>query len=192
VNLKAMDENRDMLKLNVYTASNGNNLNLSELSVFQRVMLITDGTLTDILEIYLLEKLCIIKLSEQILLTTQAIPTLILNHPCEVIERKILLQGKESKSNWLYAESTIIPARLEQPFREALLQSKAPIGKLWMKYKVETFKEIITLNWEFAGELADFFGVDKESRLLCRTYRVFSKRQPIMMITEKFPDTYFK
>ncbi|OQW91097.1 MAG: 4-hydroxybenzoate synthetase [Thiotrichaceae bacterium IS1] len=190
--LKIMDKTEDIVKLDLYTSLHENNLNPSELSIFQRIILITDGTLTDILESYLSEKLWVIKLFEQMLLTTQAIPFLMLDSQCEVIERKILLQGKESKNNWLYAESTIVPARLDEPFRQALLQSQAPIGQLWATHRVETFKEIIALNWETAGELADFFRVSSESRLLCRTYRVFSKRQPIMLITEKFPESFFR
>lgn len=187
-----MDNNRDFLKLDLYTSIHENSLNLNELSVFQRIMLVSDGTLTDIIEAYLFEQLCVVKLSEQIFVSTQIIPALMLDNPGEIIERKILLQGKESKRNWLYAESIIIPARLDAPFRKALLKSQASIGKLWVIHRMETFKEIIALNWETAGALADFFEIEKESRLLCRTYRVFFKQQPIMLITEKFPALFFR
>lgn len=187
-----MDNDRDFLKLDLYTSIHENSLNLHELSIFQRIMLVNDGTLTDIVEAYLFEQLCVVKLSEQISPTTRMIPALMLDSPSEIIERRVLLQGKESKRNWLYAESIIVPARLDAPFRKALLKSQASIGKLWVIHRMETFKEILTLYWETAGELADFFEIEKENRLLCRTYRVFFKQQPIMLITEKFPALFFR
>lgn len=187
-----MDNNRDFLKLDLYTSIHENSLNLNELSIFQRIMLVSDGTLTDIIEAYLFEQLCVVKLFEQMSLTTRITPALMLESPGEIIERKILLQGKESKRNWLYAESIIVPARLDAPFRKALLKSQSSIGKLWVIHRMETFKEILTLHWETAGELADFFKIERDSRLLCRTYRVFTKQQPIMLITEKFPALFFR
>ncbi|MFN5065182.1 MAG: hypothetical protein ACK5ER_04880, partial [Aphanizomenon sp.] len=42
-----------------------NHLEPSKLSTFQRIILTTDGTLTEILESYLMEKIQIIKLSEK-------------------------------------------------------------------------------------------------------------------------------
>ncbi|MGK7924841.1 MAG: DUF98 domain-containing protein, partial [Spirulina sp.] len=39
----------------------------SKLSTFQRILLTTDGTLTEILEAYLFEKVYIVKLSEKVI-----------------------------------------------------------------------------------------------------------------------------
>ena len=55
-------------------------------------MLTIDGTLTEILEAYLLEKIKIVKLSEGIVSITQDLRTLEVKIGSEVIERKILLQ----------------------------------------------------------------------------------------------------
>jgi len=166
-------------------------IDLTKLNIFQRIILTTDGTLTEILEIYLREKLHVVKLDESIVLTTENILPLELQAGQEVISRKILLQGKISRKNWLYAESLIIPDRLGEKFREELLKSRVPIGKLWSEHRVETFKEMITLARETAGKVADYFEISQQDKLLCRTYRVFSCRRPVMMITEKFPESYF-
>ena len=45
-------------------------INPAKLSIFQRIILTTDGTLTEILEAYLFEKINIAKLSEGIVLLT--------------------------------------------------------------------------------------------------------------------------
>lgn len=166
-------------------------LTLSELSILQRIFLTTDGTLTEILEIYLSEELQTVKLSEITEAVISDILSLDIMSGRKVIERKILLQGMSSMRNWLYAESLIIPDRLGKRFREELVTSGKPIGKLWRKYNTETFKDIVRYFREPAGYLAEYFDIEKDDYLLCRTYRVFSKGMPIMMITEKFPDAYF-
>lgn len=169
-----------------------NRIKPSNLSTFQRIILTADGTLTELLETYLCEKLQIVKLSEKAIVTDQVIEALDIPSGSELIDRKILLRGKISRVNWIYAQSFIVPDRLEARFRERLLVSQEPIGRLWVEHRAETFKEIIESAREVAGDLADYFKIDKEERLLSRTYRVFSNRQPVMMITEKFPESYFK
>lgn len=163
----------------------------SRLSAFQRILLTTDGTLTEILEAYLFEPIQIVKLSEEIILTTQDIPPLGLKSGSEVIERKVLLQGKISRKNFIYAESLLVHERLEPKFRDELLKSKIPMGRLWLEHKIETFKEIIDSSQQLAENLSNYFKIPTEDRMLSRTYRVFSNHQPIMIITEKFPENYF-
>ena len=163
----------------------------SSLSTFQRILLTTDGTVTEMLEAYSLEQINVVKLAEGLVSTVKEIPVLELKRGTQVIERKILLQGKISRKNYLYAESIIVPERLDERFQDALLKSQTPIGKLWLQYKVETFKEIVDTGKEPTGKLADYFLVEKEDKMLFRTYRVFNNRQPVMMITEKFPEKLF-
>jgi chorismate-pyruvate lyase len=108
-----------------------------------------------------------------------------------VIERKVLLQGKISRKNFIYAESILVTKRLEPKFRDELLKSQIPMGRLWLEHKIETFKEIIDSSQELAKDLSNYFKIQREDRMLSRTYRVFSNHQPIMVITEKFPESYF-
>ncbi|NES23045.1 MAG: DUF98 domain-containing protein [Symploca sp. SIO3E6] len=97
-----------------------------------------------------------------------------------------------SRKNFIYAESILVPERLEEKFKHELFKSQTPLGRLWLEHKMETFKEIVDSVEEAAAELGVYFQVEKEERLLSRTYRVFSHRKPIMMITEKFPESYFR
>jgi chorismate-pyruvate lyase len=113
------------------------------LSIFQRILLTTDGTVTDMLEAYFFEPIQLIKLAENKILSAQDLPVINLKKDAEIIERKILLQGKISRRNYLYAESILILERLAPQFRKALLETKTPLGKIWLDQKVETFKEII-------------------------------------------------
>jgi chorismate-pyruvate lyase len=163
----------------------------ANLSTFQRILLTTDGTVTDILEAYAFEQIRIIKLSEQMFFLDRDITSMDLKQGTEVISRKVLLQGKISRKTFVYAESILVPDRLDEQFRKALLETKTPIGKVWFEQRVETFKEILETSRESAEGLSSYFGIDPTDKLLSRTYQVISGRKPAMMITEKFPEHYF-
>ncbi len=181
-----------MPQLDMIDTVNHSTIDPSRLSTFQRIILTTDGTLTEILEAYLAEKIRLIKVSEQTLALPQANDALALAAGQEVIERKIFLQGRISHKNWVYAESLLVPERLEQRFRDRLLISQEPMGRLWLEHRLETFKEIVHTCREPAGELAQSFHIAPEALFLSRTYRVFSNRQPIIVISEKFPEQFFR
>jgi chorismate-pyruvate lyase len=163
----------------------------ASLSTFQRILLTTDGTVTDILEAYLFEQIRIVKLSEQLVLLGHDISSMDLKEGTEVIARKVLLQGKISRKNFVYAESIIVPERLDEKFREALLETKTPIGKIWFEQRVENFKEILDSSKESAEGLCTYFNIEPSDKLLSRTYRVITNRKSVMMITEKFPESFF-
>lgn len=164
---------------------------LSSLSMLQRLILVSNGTLTKLLENLVCEPLTVIKLHENLEITPVEIPYLELTKNEQIVEREICLQGKKTGTNWLYAKSIIVPTRLPTLFREELLESQIPIGTLWTKHRVEMFKELQPPFCETAGELAVHFNIASNDKLLGRTYRVFSNQMPIMMLTEKFPAQYF-
>jgi chorismate-pyruvate lyase len=164
----------------------------SSLSTFQRILLTTDGTVTHMLEAYLFEQIQVVKLSEQLISVSKDIPEMELIKGTNVIVRKIFLRGKISRRNFIYAESIVAPDRLDESFRKELLETKTPIGKIWLEQRVETFKEIVDSGKEPANDLADNFKIAPEENMLFRTYCVFTNRKPTMMITEKFPESYFR
>lgn len=166
-------------------------IEFAELSLIQRIMLMTDGTLTKMLETYTQEYIDVIKLSEKESILAEDIPSMWIMAGRSVVDRKILLQGCTTRRNWLYAESIVIPDRLDEEFQYHLLASRTPIGKLWVKHKLETFKERINYWREPAGDLAFHFDLNRTDSLLARTYLVYSNGKPTMMITEKFPEKLF-
>ena len=185
------NEITDVLKTDLHESLQDSQIDPSKLSPFQKILLIADGTLTNLLEAFLNEPIGVIKLSEEIVSITEDILPLEIKAGTEVLERQILLYGKTSQRNWLYADSIIVLERVAEKFREKLIKSHIPIGKLWVEHKTETFKEIVTYVREAAGDLSDYFDIKIEDKLLSRTYRVFSNRQPVMTITEKFPENSF-
>ena len=163
---------------------------LADLSRFQRILLITDGTVTTLLEHFVDESILVYKVNETI---QQNVTSLSDHHEStNVLQRDIFLQGKKSGKNWLYAQSTIFIEHLSADFRHDLLASNQPIGKLWIKYQLETYKSIVSIKEEKAQTLAPYFHIDTQDRIISRTYRVISQKKTIMIITEKFPTCFFQ
>jgi len=169
---------------------------LKDLSVFQRVLLITDGTVTELLEQYLGEPIKVVKLYEGIKKNLNQLPDLhqriIHTNDSDFLKRETLLQGQNTLNNWLYAESTIIVDNLATDFRRDLLDSHEPIGKLWSKYRCETYKTIVAAGKEPASSLAKHFNIQTTDEIITRTYSVYSANKIIMIITEKFPSQFFR
>jgi len=184
-------EKDQLMRTDLQQSLKKSHINPSELSTFQRILLTTDGTVTHMLEAYLFEQIQVVKLSEELISITQNIEALELQKGTEVIARKILLKGKISYRNYIYAESIIIPNRLDEEFRNELLKTKTPIGKIWFERRVETFKEIVDSGKEAAYDFADYFDIHPHENLLFRTYRVLSRNKSTMLITEKFPESFF-
>jgi chorismate-pyruvate lyase len=177
-----------MSAIDVLGKLDGFDVNL--LGSLQRVLLVTDGTLTEILEAYFAERISLVKVAQQVIPAT-ASHGLLNPIPGEtLIERKILLQGTRTHSNYVYAESLVAVDRLAPSFRDALLTSDTPLGRLWLEHKLETFKQMHEVRCRPANSLAHYFESGEEEPLLARTYRVISAGRVVMVISEYFPIAY--
>ncbi|HZA66819.1 MAG TPA: chorismate pyruvate-lyase family protein [Geminicoccaceae bacterium] len=161
-----------------------------KLTSFQRILLTTDGTVTDMLEAYFWERMNVVRLFQDLYQIDREFAELELElEPgASVLERRILLQGKVSHRNRIYAQSFIVPDRLDEKVRDGLLNSHKPIGLLLLEDRLETFREILSVGKEAAGDLADHFAIAPDDYLIYRVYRIIARRLPIMLITEKFPE----
>ena len=80
-------------------------IDVARLAPLQRILLITDGTLTEILEAYLFEPIELVKLSERLLKSHEVSALVELEDGERVMERKINLRGAKSGRLHVYAES---------------------------------------------------------------------------------------
>lgn len=167
-----------------------NGIDYHFLDPLQRILLITDGTLTEILEASLLERIKLVKLSQQIVADTPLRLSSASNSKDGFMERKILLQGEASGKNYAYAESFIALDHLNPQFRDELLHSDTPLGRLWLDHRLETFKQMQDIKCQPANDLASYFDCPKTLPLLVRTYYVIAAKHPVMIITEYFPSRY--
>ncbi len=155
------------------------------LSLMQKVLLTTDGTVTQLLEIYTGEKIRVEKLEHAQVLGGP--PSLGVSAAEPVLSRRILLRG--ATRPYLYAHSWLVPARMPRGMQETILQTDTPIGQLWKSSRLETFREIIDFRREHDSAVAALFGVD--SALLSRTYIIHAGGAPMGLIVEKFPASFF-
>jgi len=162
------------------------------LTAVQRILLTTDGRVTDIIEAYAREPICVVKLAET-LDEPGHIPTLKVSDDDDILFRSLLLQGTLTGTDYMYATSLVVAARIPTAMLEALLYTDTPFGKLLVTHRVETLREILHWHREPAGRHCQYFGDMKPTdMLLSRTYRVVSHELPVALITEKFPETHFR
>jgi chorismate-pyruvate lyase len=155
------------------------------LSEFQKILLTTDGTVTQLLEIHTGEAMRVVKLGHAV---GSGGPALLDAPATEaVLSRRILLHGKSQP--WLYAQSWLVLSRLPHGMQETLLHTDTPIGQLWRRERLETFREIVDFRREHNLEIAALFGTAVP--LLSRSYVIRSRGAVLGLIEEKFPVTHF-
>jgi len=159
------------------------------LSLFQKVLLATDGTVTQLLEIYTGQSVKVEKLA-QIIVHNEACDRLQTQASHALLKRSILLCNHQQ--TLLYAQSYFVIDRLPDSMNQALLNSDQPIGLLWRAERMETYREITHFSRQADPALAHYFNVADDEPFLARTYLIFRQHQPLGMITEKFPVSYFR
>lgn len=157
------------------------------LSAPRRALLTTDGCLTRMLEAYACEPIAAVKLAHVLIEPRhQGCPLLDMDGDEALLERTILLRGRHSEKNYVFAEAVIAPQRLSPEVADGLAMTDCPIGPLLSEHRVETWRELLQWGEEPAGARAEHLRVPESAALMFRTYRVYSGGQPIMAVTETF------
>lgn len=177
----------------LYDVSLKPSLNLSvlknnSLSTFQKVMMKTDGTVTDLVALYTGDIITVNVLRQQ---RISEVPTFLdLSSGDSVLRRIVLLQGKAH--NYVYAESLFVFNRLSDYVQQKLVESDSPIGLLWKQEKFECYREILDVTLERNDRVANYFNESGDSEILSRTYAIYTGKRILGIITEKFPISIFK
>jgi chorismate-pyruvate lyase len=161
------------------------------LSPFQQILLTTDGTVTEMLEAWAGENMQVTKLAHAMQPLVKANDDLAAAAGERELTRTILLRGEDSGRCFLFARSHILVDRLDTRVRDGLLESSEPLGRLLLRFRIETFKEIIASGLRPAAEAGEHFGMHADTPLIYRTYRMTSGGKPVMLISEAFPRAFF-
>ncbi len=166
---------------------------LSALSPVQQIILNCDGSLTRLLEVIFQETVVIDKLVNELREAEKPIPELMINRMELFLDRKIILKGKDSGRPFMYASSKIALGNLTPEFYDALINSGKPIGYLWELFQIETYKRLLSWGAEAPTEMMQhFFNISAHDKMFYRSYLVYSQNNPTMLITEKFPTSYYR
>jgi chorismate-pyruvate lyase len=160
-----------------------------DLSFFQKILLVTDGTVTDLIALYAGEPIRVKKLGQAI--REESAPAeLQCTGPTRLLNRRILLSG--ATKTYLYAESQFVFERLSNSIQERMLNTDRPIGLLWKEERLETFREIVGQAVEPCAAIAQHFELPPSAPFVSRTYLIHHNGKPLGMITEKWPLSYFR
>jgi chorismate-pyruvate lyase len=185
---ETLRRNREELRLGFLTSLTS--VDTGALGLLQRIFLVCDGTLTDTLQAAVQEPISVVKLATESSIATVPIEDLALSPGEPILTRRVLLRGRDSERCYVYAESLIALSRVPPCFQQELMHSDKPLGRLWTEYKLESRKELLGVSQVVSDRLARHFGIDDDSHILVRRYRLASGGQPIMLISESFPVCY--
>lgn len=160
-----------------------------DLSLFQKILLGTDGTVTDMLTLYAGEPIRVRKL-EQTLHDGASQADLDCGRQEQLLNRKILLSG--ATRNYLYAESLFVFARLSTSIQKQMLETDRPLGRLWKEERLETFREIVDQSVGPCAAIAPYFEMPATALFVSRTYLIRHAARPLGRITEKWPLSHFR
>lgn len=158
-----------------------------------RILIATNGTLTRILSVIANDEIVVEIIKQQIHLVAPKMRDLEQLATGRVLQRRILLKGRNSGKPFIAAESLIAIDRLPPAIMTSLTTTDRPIGEVMAASCLETFKEAATV---WIGELPDWLPVvgrqNSRPGIVGRRYRIISGGQPVFIITEYFLRTVFQ
>jgi chorismate-pyruvate lyase len=168
----------------------GGEIDGTRIGLGQRLLLGTDGTVTQLLAGCVGEGIRAVILSQHLRPAGAERHALGLGRRRRILDRRVLLRGTVTGRDYVCGESLIALDRLAPAMSRRLLRTDAPIGLLLREHRTETFREILHCGMVPARDLGAHFGTSEATPLVARTYRVWIDRRPAMLITEKFPQSY--
>jgi len=159
------------------------------ISMFQKVMLVTDGTISDLLRLYTRKSITVKKIMQSIKMSGNE-ESILCEHETQLLKREILLGTKVE--NYIYADSIFILSNMSTKIKHKLFETDIPIGILWKEEKLDTYREILEIKIEICSNIINHFSVSPDTPFLSRTYMIYHNNKTLGVITEKFPITYFR
>ena len=166
-------------------------INLSQLTPFQRALLIIDGTVTQFIEAYTFSPVEVVLLCQE----TQTLSTdhawLDVEEGAEVAARQVVLQTKQKDGRQptvhAYATSIIVLNRIPQIIREGLTLKGQGLGKLLQRSGLETRRDLLWWGLKRPKDLPKTLLHLEGKPFLSRTYRIVAHGHPLMLINEQAP-----
>jgi chorismate-pyruvate lyase len=162
-------------------------VNLRALTPFQRALLVFDGTVTKFIEAYTLEPVEIERIKESHGPATEENPWLDVDRGAGVGHREVVIEGKYTRTLYVYAVSLVALERLPDRVRERLEVQGEGLGRLLNEAEIETRREVLWYARESVTDLPAAVRDRVDGEFVTRAYRIIADRRPIALITERFP-----
>jgi beta-ribofuranosylaminobenzene 5'-phosphate synthase len=163
------------------------------LSPLQTILLLTDGSVTTLLEAICGDEVTVTTLSQVVSTASEKTAEELEIDKGELVNnRTVVLKNSRTGEVLVYAISYTPLQRLAPEFRDDLMRADIPIGKILKKHNIESRREIGDIGiYPPEDTCVRVFGKSAGSSFLSRTYRIIREGKPLMLITEVFPQTSF-
>ncbi len=162
---------------------------VGRLSPVQKILLGTDGSVTQMLEVITGKPVEITtRLQEVVNADEKTAGRLGIGVGEEVNHRVVELRNAGDGGVLIYAVSDTPLSRLSPEFRDDLMRADIPIGRIMKRHHLESRREIIDAQVLTADDdLSRVFGLFRHESLLSRRYQIIHQEQPLISIEEIFP-----
>jgi beta-ribofuranosylaminobenzene 5'-phosphate synthase len=162
---------------------------IGHLSPVQKILLGTDGSVTQLLEAITGKQIVITTRLQEIIPSSSEVAQKLEIQPGDLINHRIVeIKNIDSGDVLIYAISYTPVDSLPPEFRNDLLKADIPIGKIISRHRIEARREILTVDVEPAlGETREIFRMFRNEPLLSREYQIIHGGQPLIVIREQFP-----
>ncbi len=161
----------------------GSPLPLADLPPFLRALLVTDGTVTKILEAYFWEPVAVDTLEQRFEDAVAPVPWIAVAAGDRCLVRDARLRGVHSGRAFAEAFSLIRTELIPADFRRRLIDREIGIGALIRDSGLESYREVVDVGLERSADGAES---------VFRTYRIIIDGHPVILITECFPLTLYR
>jgi len=161
---------------------------VGKLSSAQKILLITDGSVTSLLDV-LMGHVDINTLTQKFIPATNEMADNLDINEGETVNYRVVVIG--TSEPLIYAVSLVPLKRLDNEFKEDLIKADTPIGRILRKHNIESRREIKSVYVEESTpELSEIFGTN--SPMLSRTYNIIHHGEVLIWLKETFPYSLFR
>jgi chorismate-pyruvate lyase len=166
-------------------------MNLSQLTPFQRALLVIDGTVTQFIEAYTFSPVEVALLHQEIQTLSTDHVWLAADKGTKIIDRQVVLQTEQKDIQQptihAYATSIIVLDRIPQIIRDGLTLNGQGLGRLLQRSGLESRRDLLWWGLKRPKDFPEMLVHLEGKPFLSRTYRVVANGQPIMLINEQSP-----
>ncbi|MBK1633444.1 4-hydroxybenzoate synthetase [Thiohalocapsa halophila] len=156
---------------------------IESLPPFLRALLVTDGTVTKIIEAYFWEPVVVETLRQEFVTAADEIPWVDVAGGERIMVRRARLRGAHTGKDFANAFSVIRTELIPGHFRRRLIDREIGIGALIRDSGLESYREVMEVGLEP--------DTDTDSAVF-RTYRIIIAGEPVILITETFPLSLYR
>ena len=162
-----------------------------KLSLIQRILLSTDGSVTRILEAIYQEPVKVETLSQEVVKAGEALAAELGIAPEDEVNHRVV-NLVNSQGVLIRAVSYAPLSRLSPDFKAPIMRRDEPIGRIMADLGIEARREVVGIDATTAEEeLSRAFNIPIGSPLLRRRYNIIRRGEVFLNITEMFPYAFF-